>query len=100
MQQSPINALSEIESYNNKIIIVLNKSSSGDYDRAKKVFDEFDISYPVFEIKKSTAFSKSVEQKKSLKQLASSNPLFSFHYSKPLHQLENIISFIKSYGEQ
>lgn len=92
--QVTLNALGEIEKYNDKIIIVLNKAKPGDYERAKLVFEQFDIHYPVFEVKQSTAFSRAIEHKKSLQQLVDENPLFSFHYSKPLEQVRAILSAI------
>lgn len=92
--QVTLNALGEIEKYNDKIIIVLNKAKPGDYERARQVFEQFDIHYPVFEVKQSTAFSRAIEHKKSLQQLVDENPLFSFHYSKPLEQVRAILSAI------
>ena len=91
--QVTINAISEIERYNPKITIILNKSKPGDYERARDVLGQFN-SYPILEVKQSTAFVRSIEQKKSLKQLIDENGLFSFHYSKPLEQLRAIIAHI------
>jgi|AntRauTorckE5430_2_1112549.scaffolds.fasta_scaffold01120_11 MinD superfamily P-loop ATPase len=92
--QVTLNALGEIEKYNDKIVIVLNKAKAGDFERAKAVFEQFDIHYPVFEVKQSTAFSRAIEHKKSLQQMVDESPLFSFHYSKPLEQVRNLIKAI------
>ena len=46
------------------------------------------------EVKKSTAFSRSIEKKKSLQELVDENPLFSFHYSKPLEQVRALLKLI------
>lgn len=92
--QVTLNALGEIEKYNDRIIIILNKAKPGDYERAKAVFEEFGIAYPVFEVKQSTAFSRAIEHKKSLEQMISENALFSFHYAKPLEQVRAILSAI------
>jgi MinD superfamily P-loop ATPase len=92
--QVTINALGEIEKYTDKIVIVLNKAKAGDYERAKAVFEQFDIEYPVFEVKQSTAFSRAIEQKKSMQQMVDENGLFSFHYSKPLEQVRALLAAI------
>jgi len=92
--QVTLNALGEIEKYNDRIIIILNKAKPGDYERAKAVFEEFGIAYPVFEVKQSTAFSRAIEHKKSLEQMIRENALFSFHYAKPLEQVRAILSAI------
>ena len=92
--QVTLNALGEIEKYNDKIVIVLNKAKAGDFEPAKAVFEQFDIHYPVFEVKQSTAFSRAIEHKKSLQQMVDETPLFSFHYSKPLEQVRNLIKAI------
>ena len=89
-----INALAEIEKYSDRIVIVLNKAKPGDYDRARTVLAEFDYAYPIFEVKQSTAFSRAIEQKKSLQQMVDESPLFSFHYSKPLEQVRSLIKAI------
>jgi len=91
--QVTINAISEIERYNPNITIILNKAKPGDYERAVEVLGKF-YDYPILEVKQSTAFVRSIEQKKSLQQLVDDSPLFSFHYSKPLEQLRAIIRHI------
>ena len=91
--QVTINAISEIERYNPNITIILNKAKPGDYERAVEVLGKF-YDYPILEVKQSTAFVRSIEQKKSLQQLVDDSPLFSFHYSKPLEQLRTIIRHI------
>ena len=91
--QVTINAINEIERYNPNITIILNKAKVGDYERAKEVLGKF-YEYPILEVKQSTAFARSTEQKKSLQQLVDESPLFSFHYSKPLEQLRAIIRHI------
>ena len=92
--QVTINALSEIEKYTDRIIIVLNKAKPGDFEKAQTVLAEFDYEYPIFEVKQSTAFSRAIEHKKSLQQMVDESPLFSFHYSKPLEQIRNLIKAI------
>jgi hypothetical protein len=91
--QVTINAVAEIERYNPNILIILNKAKPGDYERAQQVLGQF-YEYPIMEVKQSTAFTRSIEQKKSLQELVDGNALFSFHYSKPLEQLRAIIAHI------
>ena len=92
--QVTINALAEIEKYTDRIVIVINKAKPGDYERAQTVFAEFDYQYPIFEIKKSTAFSRAIEHKKSLQEMVDESALFSFHFSKPLEQVRSLIKAI------
>lgn len=92
--QVTINAIAEIEKYNTNIIVVINKAGKGDMERAKEVFNSMDIKYPMIEIKKSNAFSRAVEQKKSLEEMIAENPLLKYHYSKPLEQIRHLISLI------
>lgn len=92
--QVTINALSEIEKYTDRIVIVVNKAKAGDYERAEQVLRQFDYNYPIFEVKQSTAFSRAIEQKKSLQQMVNESPLFSFHYSKPLEQVRHLVASI------
>ena len=91
--QVTIDAIAEIERYNQNITIILNKAKTGDIERAETVLREF-YPYPIFEVKYSTAFVQAVKQKKSMQQLVDEWPLFSFHYSKPLAQLRAIIERI------
>jgi len=91
--QVTINAISEIEEYTNNIIIIANKCSKGDFERVRETLSKF-YQYPIFEIKSSTAFSKSIDKKMSLGELIKSNPLFGYHYKKPLQQLEEVMNFI------
>lgn len=93
--QVTINAIGEVEGYNPNITIILNKAKPGDFERATKVLGEF-YAYPILEVKQSTAFVRSIEQKKSLKHLVDESPLFSFHYSKPLEQLHAILDHVKN----
>lgn len=92
--QVTINAIGEIEEYNNNIIIIANKCQKGDFARVHKVLKEF-YDYPILEIKKSTAFAKAIEQKMSLQKIMESNKLLAYHYAKPLEQIKKIMEIIK-----
>ncbi|NVK30129.1 MAG: hypothetical protein HWE20_03935 [Gammaproteobacteria bacterium] len=91
--QVTINALEEVERYTDKIVVIANKCQGDDVEKVREVLGQF-YDYPVLEIKKSTAFSKAIEQKKSMRELMESSKLLEFHYKKPLAQLEELLSFI------
>lgn len=92
--QVTINAISEIEEYNNNIVIIANKCQKGDFSKVTEVLSQF-YDYPILEVKKSTAFAKAIEKKKSLQKIIDSNKLLAYHYSKPLEQARAIMNFIK-----
>ncbi len=91
--QVTINAVAEIEPYTKNIVIVVNKTISGNFKRAKKVLREF-YNYPIFEIKQSNAFGRAIEKKKSMKEMSVGSGLLRFHYKKPLAQLQALLDFI------
>lgn len=92
--QVTINALAEIEKYTDRIVIVINKAKPGDFERAEAVFAEFGYEYPIFEIKKSTAFGRAIEHKKSLQEMVDERTGYSFHFAKPLEQVRTLIKAI------
>lgn len=92
--QVTIQSIQEMEAYNKNIIIVVNATKKGDFERTEKVLREF-FKYPLLEVKESTVFIKSIEKKKSIQELMDSNKLFSYHYKKPLEQVEKIYNLIK-----
>lgn len=91
--QTTINTVRELEPYNKSIVLVVNLTQKETFEKASKVLREF-FSYPIFEVKESTAFIKIVDQKKSIKELMDDNFLFRYHYKKPLEQIENIAEYI------
>jgi len=92
--QVTLNALKEIQEYNSNIIVIANRSGVGDKDRVQRVLSEFGYDYPVFEVKKSTAFTKSMEEKKSIKQLVDDYAIWRAPFSIPLSQLEHLLDLI------
>lgn len=91
--QVTINAIAEIEEYTKNIIVIANKCSKGDLERIQKVLNKF-YSYPILEVKNSTAFGKAIDKRMSLKKLIESNPLFAYHYKKPQQQITKLMDFI------
>ena len=93
--QVTINAIEEVERFTEKIVIVANKCQGEDVLKVREIIQQF-YDYPVYELKKTTAFAKAIEKKKSMRALMESSKLLEFHYSKPLMQLENLLTFITS----
>jgi cellulose biosynthesis protein BcsQ len=91
--QTAIKTVGELEKYNHKIILVINQAQKGDFEKAKKVLNEF-FDYPLFEVKNSTVFVKMVETSQSIQELVDESPLFCYHYKKPLEQIKSIKKFI------
>lgn len=91
--QTTINTVREIEAYNSNIIIVVNMTQKEVFEQASNILTTF-FSYPIFEVKESTAFVKMVEQNKTIRQLMNENFLFNYHYKKPLEQIEEIEAYI------
>jgi cellulose biosynthesis protein BcsQ len=91
--QVSIKAIREIEKFNKNIIIVISKTQKGDFEKATEILSDF-FQYPAFEIKKSSAFTKMVDTQKSIKSLMNESYLFSYHYRKPLEQIEVIKNYI------
>lgn len=94
--QTTIKTIREIEVHNKQILIVINKTQKKDFERAQKVLNEF-FDYPMLELKKSTAFVKMIEKKKSILELMEDNHLLGYHYKKPLEQIGVIMTRSKEY---
>lgn len=91
--QTTINTVRELEPHNKNIILVVNLTQKESFQKASEILTEF-FSYPIFEVKESTAFIKMVEQKKSIKELMDDSFLYRYHYKKPLEQIEAIANHI------
>jgi len=91
--QVTIKSIREIEQYNKNILIIINKSKKGDFEKAGKVLSDF-FNYPILELKESTAFIKMITKKSSIQDLIKENKLLESSYKKPLDQLQAIQEFI------
>ena len=91
--QTAIKTIKEIELYNKNIIIVINRTHKGVFEKAKAVLDGF-VKYPMFEVKQSTAFIKMVDTGKSIPELMAHNVLLKYHYKAPAEQIEAIKSYL------
>lgn len=92
--QTSIKTIVELENHTKNIIIVINRTVKDSFIIANAVLKPF-FDYPTFEVKKSTAFVKMVEQGKSVEQLCKDNVLFAYHYKTPLQQICTIQNFIR-----
>ena len=90
-----INFLQEIEDYNEKIVVVINKTRRNDFEEAKKVFNEHYPDYPVIEIKYSRAFPNIMKEKKSIKAMVESGGLMAYSYRAVAKQFDTLIQTIK-----
>ena len=91
--QTTIKTIREIEKYNKNIIIVVNRTHKGVFEKAQAILDNF-IKYPMFEVKQSTAFVKMVDTGKSIPELMAHNVLLKYHYKAPAEQIEAIKSYL------
>lgn len=88
-----INFIQEIEDYNKKIIIVVNRAQKGDYDSVCEAMKGF-YSYPVFEIKSTRALPNIMKEKKSVKAMVEEGGLKAWNYKAVAQQFDKIIDKI------
>jgi len=91
-----VNFIQEIEEYNNKIIIVVNKAQRGDYEEVRALLSEHYPDYPVFEIKKSRAMPNILKDKMSIQAMVDQGGLKKFNYGEINEQFNNLIKVIKN----
>lgn len=99
-----LNSIKELLSINddmkNKILIVANASEKNDFQDIKDMMHSyFQISFPILELSKTTAFDKISEKGKPIKTIISEDKLLAFSYRKVALQFEKIIEFIKTIKE-
>lgn len=99
-----LNSIKELLSINdnmkNKILIVANASEKNDFQDIKDMMQSyFQISFPILELSKTTAFDKISEKGKPIKTIISEDKLLAFSYRKVALQFEKIIEFIKTIKE-
>lgn len=88
-----INFIQEIEDYNKKIIIVVNRAQKGDYVSVCEAMKAF-YSYPVFEIKSTRALPNIMKEKKSVKAMVKEGGLKAWNYKSVDSQFDKIIDKI------
>ena len=90
--QTCLDFIEETKEYNDNIIIVINKTKPGEFEKIEKICRNFHPELAVFEIKKSKVMSHLVDQKMSIEQIAAKNKLQRRHYEKVAHQFRDILN--------
>jgi MinD superfamily P-loop ATPase len=88
-----INFIQEIEDYNKKIIIVVNRTQKGDYESVCEAMNRY-YPYPIFEIKLTRALPNIMKEKKSVKAMVEEGGLKAWNYRSVANQFDKIIDKI------
>ena len=92
--QVTINCISEIKAYNEKIIVIVNRTAKGEYEAIRKAVGQF-FQYPVFEIRKSKALPNIFKEKKSVHDMVAEGGLKKYNYESVAKQFDAVIRHIK-----
>jgi len=95
--QTGLDFITEIQAINSKIIIVVNKTKPKQFDNIRKVLKGYYPYFPVFELKSSTAMSRMIWEKKSIREITNTNKLFRHHYQKLNQQFDQLINYIQTH---
>lgn len=98
--QLNLDFLVELQEYNDNIILIVNDTRPGQFEKVNKIFNAIYPRFPVFEIKHSRAMSLVVEQKISVRELARRNQLHRRFYEQVDKQFEAIINYMKNTSKQ
>jgi hypothetical protein len=87
-----------VKEYNNNILIIANKTRKNDFDIITELVKTHfpDDSYPILELKETTAFEKILEKGQSIQSIIADDKLLRFSYSKVVEQFKEIVKFIKN----
>lgn len=97
--QVAINTIEEVKKYNDKILIIANRTEKKDYEEINIIMQEiYKGKFPVMELKKTTAFSKIFAKSKSIEKIVEEDKLLAFSYREVQKQIEEIINFINKLG--
>lgn len=88
-----INFIQEIEDYNKKIIIVVNRTQKGDYESVCEAMNRY-YPYPIFEIKLTRALPNIMKEKKSIRDMVEEGGLKAWSYKAVSQQFDKIIENI------
>jgi cellulose biosynthesis protein BcsQ len=91
-----VNFIQEIEEYNKRIIIVVNKAQKGDFENIKEIMKKNYPRYPVLEIKSSRSLPNIMREKKSIKEMVEEGGLKAYFYKSVASQFEKLIKTINS----
>lgn len=93
--QISLNFIQELKEINNNIIIVVNQTKPGDFQKVSRVIQMIYPELAIFELKASTAMSRIVTEKKPITEIITENKLFKYHYKGIANQFEKIINHIQ-----
>lgn len=86
-----INFIQEIEEFNNKIIIIANRTRKGDFAEIKEIIGTHYEKYPVYEIKESRAMPNILKEKSSIQGMVDQGGLKKFNYKGINEQFNTLI---------
>jgi cellulose biosynthesis protein BcsQ len=93
-----VNFIQEIEEYNNKIVIIANKTVSrkngSDFTDIKAIMAKHYPDYPIFEIKQSRALPNLLTEKKSISEMVSEGGLKRYNYTLVKEQFDAIMEVL------
>jgi len=93
--QVAISTIKEVKKYNKNIVLVANMVERGDYEYLKMLFEKFfGNEFPLFKLKKTTAFSKIFQKKASIQDIIKKDKLLAFSYRQVNDQFNTLIDFI------
>lgn len=93
-----INSIKEILNIeeNKNILIVVNASEKNDLEEVTEIIKKYfqDENIAILELKKTTAFEKMVEYRKSIKKISEENKFLGHSFSKVVKQFDKIIEYL------
>tara|TARA_Y100000294_G_C8444058_1_gene291981 strand:- start:149 stop:763 length:615 start_codon:yes stop_codon:yes gene_type:complete len=88
-------SVKEIESHNNKIILIANKTAKNDFMDTYETLRDVCGNYPVFPVKTSKAFENIYVERKAISQTMIDNPLLGKAYADVSEQVRKIITHLE-----
>ena len=88
-------SVKEIESHNNKIILIANKTAKNDFMDTYETLRDVCGNYPVFPVKTSKAFENIYVERKAISQTMIDNPLLGKAYADVSEQVRKIINHLE-----
>lgn len=92
--QVTLDAVNEIKQYNEKIIIIANKTQKNDFEDIKAVIRKFYNNIKIMELKQSKAFVNIFEERKPISEMIKAGGLPAYHYRMVNEQFNRIIGII------
>lgn len=92
--QVSVDSIGEIERFNNNIVIVVNQTLKGDFERATDVLGKI-FTYPVFQLKKSRSIPNVFHERKSVFDMVREGGAKRYHFQAVADQLQEVMNFIK-----